>query len=232
MMKIAICEVDEKTFEKLAELIENFSIKSGNKFQIKHFFSLENFLYDAEGNSDYDAVFPFIDGETLDKLNRIKSKFGGKIIAVADGKSFNPDWFDFEIFGYLFLPISDEKAEYWLKKLAENRGKKHLIHSKKKAISVNLDDIIFVESDNARCVWHLKSGDTVVEYKKLDEISNSLNNRRFLRVHRSYLVNMDYITFMESEIKLSSGDIIPIRQKGIRKAKAAFSEYFRVKYGE
>lgn len=72
-------------------------------------------------------------------------------------------------------------------------------------IQLPYQDILFVESQNAKCILHCRDGQTHVVYKTLNTVEGELGDRRFLRCHQSFLVNMDEILSVDQAFHLSSG---------------------------
>ncbi|MDY4429835.1 LytTR family DNA-binding domain-containing protein, partial [Evtepia sp.] len=62
-------------------------------------------------------------------------------------------------------------------------------------------------------------------YKTLNTIEKELGDRRFLRCHQSFLVNMDHIRQIDKQFLLSNGDIVPIRQRGVKPVRQAYIDY-------
>lgn len=77
---------------------------------------------------------------------------------------------------------------------------------------VFIKDIIFIES--LKNYIKVKTIDReIIAYKSISSIQNTLPSKKFLRVHRSYIVGLDFIdSFSPSQINLK-GIIIPIGRK-------------------
>lgn len=73
---------------------------------------------------------------------------------------------------------------------------------------INTDDILFIKGDGAYIEIHTQEGMTL-QRKLLKEIELELPNF-FIRVHRSYLVNRNYIDYQSSSQLIIKGVEIPI----------------------
>ena len=80
--------------------------------------------------------------------------------------------------------------------------KKKLLTSSKRTICIKsykdyqyipVDDILFLKADNNTTDFHLNDGRTITAYKTLKTFEDILPNN-FLRIHKSYIINMDYVT--------------------------------------
>lgn len=65
---------------------------------------------------------------------------------------------------------------------------------------LNLDDIRYIKSDNNCCTLHLTNGESMFVTKTLKEIEKNLP-QPFLRVHKSYIVNLEYVYMMNTTKK-------------------------------
>lgn len=87
-------------------------------------------------------------------------------------------------------------------------------------------DILYLESE-AHKIWiHAVQGDRIV-YDKLDSYEQKMGNS-FLRVHKSYLVNMDWIYSISSKaILLKNGMEIPVSRSKYQQVKERYFRYVR-----
>ncbi|MGI5852503.1 MAG: LytTR family transcriptional regulator DNA-binding domain-containing protein, partial [Caldicoprobacterales bacterium] len=73
---------------------------------------------------------------------------------------------------------------------------------------------------------HTLQKNTLSGFYKLDDVEAMISDSRFIRSHKSHLVNMDYIKSVERyHFILKDGSLIPIRQKGYSKIKDMYYEY-------
>jgi len=88
-------------------------------------------------------------------------------------------------------------------------------------------DIRYVESFDKKTVIHLED-ETVTTYIKITEMEELLTLPSFLRCHRGYIVNMDYIAGTDDEKRdfiMENGDRVYIGRDGQHKLKRAHREY-------
>ena len=84
-----------------------------------------------------------------------------------------------------------------------------LLKWRNKRMTVNVDDICYIESYNRHLSVHTVN-QTVEVVGKLDEIMFCLSGD-FIRIHKSFAVNMNYIFKIDGNgVTLNSGDVIPI----------------------
>lgn len=83
---------------------------------------------------------------------------------------------------------------------------------KKKGIysKIKIASILFIESDGKYCISHTESGETFISRINIGAMEDKLDNRKFMRVHRKYIVNLskiDAIDFFESTLSIESKSI-------------------------
>lgn len=59
--------------------------------------------------------------------------------------------------------------------------------------------IIYIEAENVYSIFYLEDGEKVYIRKPLNTLEGLLESEGIIRIHRSYMVNMRWITEMEKE---------------------------------
>lgn len=87
-----------------------------------------------------------------------------------------------------------------------------LIHVSNRYISVEIDEIIKLAADGNYTYFHLKGSKKYLASKSLKYYEGLLKNKRFFRVNRSYLININFIDsiYKKETIILKDGDKINI----------------------
>jgi len=96
----------------------------------------------------------------------------------------------------------------------ENNGRFIFIKSEYKVMRINLDEIQFVESMREYVRFHVNDGRPIMSLLTIKAVENYLPKDRFMRVHRSYIVNLDKINVIERARIVFDGDtFIPISEQ-------------------
>lgn len=95
-----------------------------------------------------------------------------------------------------------------------------------------LGSITYIESLDGKSIVHLTDGRSETVGKSLCEIEKELSGGRFLRCHRSCIVNMDHITGMDNHFVLDTGERIVVTQRFMAAARVAVVQYYRKKKAE
>jgi len=173
--------------------------------------------------------------ELLDNLDKLESS----VIFTTAFDHFAVKAFRYHALDYLLKPIdpeafteavqhamelSGEDADHqtnlqnWMAQYG-NSDRKIAIPTSEGLKFVQLDSVVYLEADSSYCNIHLSDKKQVVVSKPLKYFSDKLEGDRiFLRPHKSYIINMNYLQEYVKEdggmLKLSNGSLIPIsRQK-------------------
>ena len=80
---------------------------------------------------------------------------------------------------------------------------------------IDRKDVIYIESIGRKAVLHLEQ-ETVEYYAKISRLEEQLRPA-FFRVHRAYLVNLDYIeSYTRREVRLKNAESVLISKYRIR----------------
>jgi two-component system LytT family response regulator len=163
-----------------------------------------------------DIQMPGINGLQLYRNLEIKPM----VIFTTAHKEFAIDGFELDAMDYLLKPFDTErfqkavnKAVVWQNVIAQNESQQNeflLIHSEYKAINIPCNEIIFIEASNDYAKIHTKREDysTLLSMKGMVE---KLPKKLFMRVHRSYIVAINQISFIQfRKIGLINGMEFPI----------------------
>ncbi|MDL2225631.1 LytTR family DNA-binding domain-containing protein [Eubacteriales bacterium OttesenSCG-928-M02] len=129
---------------------------------------------------------------------------------------------------YLLKPVSYEGVRDALsrcKEMLREMERSITILSNRMQIRVSVGDIRYIEVEKNRCVIHTKKGE-VITYTTLSELEQQLGGAPFLRTHRSYLINMDYVNkVMENDFLMDNRALVPIRIGDKTQTKQQYLDY-------
>ena len=76
---------------------------------------------------------------------------------------------------------------------------------------VKYADIIYIESVGEYVRLHLTSGSSIMSLFRLKNMESALPSNRFMRVHRSYIVNLGHVTgYARGRVYLDNEEYVPI----------------------
>jgi two-component system LytT family response regulator len=186
-------------------------------------------------------------GSGFDLLEGLEGDFHFKIIFITAYHEYALRAFRFSAVDYLLKPINsddliaaikkvrpgkDEEPREKIEHLIENIAKKGEAMDKLALPSmeglkfVELDNIIYCESQDNYTQFFLTSGERIMVSKTIKHFEELLDPDRFFRVHRSNIINLKYIDkYVKGEggyVVMQQGNRIPVS----RRRKEAFLQLF------
>lgn len=233
MLQIAICDDECYYREKIQRLLENYLKSHQQIYNICFFTSGEAFLSQSENSVKYDIVFMDI---SMEDLNGIET--------AMQMRAFHPDTFLVFVTAYIDYALEGYKANairYIMKDTLDTAVIECMdaILQKMRRLQIAFpftegerklysDNILYIESSKHKSIFHCVGTDLprYQIYSKLDDIEQKLSGYDFLRVHKSYLINMKHICKINNyTVYLDTGLELPVPRSRFRTAKEAFVAY-------
>lgn len=136
-----------------------------------------------------------------------------QVIYVSDHLEYAPQAYRTEHTWFLAKPVEPDSLNAALARAIENlncsQRKPILVRARGSLVQLVPQDIMYVESERRRAHIHL-NGSEVVAYAKLSDLERALPPQ-FIRCHKSFLVNMDYISQLRArDALLTTGEVLPV----------------------
>ena len=229
-MRIAVCDDSSLDRELFVALLHHYFVNKPISNEIIQYENGVDLLHDVEDDMWFDIVFLDIymnDLLGIDVAHKLRSLgYRGHIIFLTATADFAVDSYEVEALGYLLKPQSFEKLSQVMDRAIRTMTTNtYLVKNHSKIIRVPYHEILYAESMNSKCIMHCCNDQSYVIYKRLTTIEHELNDKRFLRCHQSYLVNMDHIHQVDSQFTLVTGDTVAIRQRDLKSIRQAVLHY-------
>lgn len=92
--------------------------------------------------------------------------------------------------------------------------------------NIRVNEIIFIESFRAHQVIHLDGGEDIEVRMTMDDLEQKLAQYDIVRTHKSYLVNYQYVSRIDTEgILLKNGVMTPVSRKRIKEIRTDYIKY-------
>ena len=229
-MIITICDKNESTRAMLYNTISDFIESSNKNLTIIPYQSAKSLFFDIETDLECNLIFMDVDKNFADVETLRKIGYSGKVVITSTTAEYALEGYESGVSGYLLKPYNKEKVAKTLRRTIDNDDDDwYAIHSNRQIVTVRSKDIMFIESDNAKCYFHLNSGEILYEYNKLDVIESAFSDFRFVRSHKSFLVNMDYIERIGDNFVIKDGSIALIKSRNARQIKSIYLDYISKK---
>lgn len=235
MVSILICDDDEQFAIRLQDAIKRALEREKIKAKIYTFLCSEEI--GNEVLSTCDIAFLDIDfkGKSyngIDIARRLREfRQDAVIVFVTNYLEYAPDGYEVQAFRYILKNEIPQKLEVNINQIfAHIRSAKSdiKIQMDGEIIDINVQDILFVEAMGHTLIFHLtpkdqKPGKQYNCYSTLTQMETELANRGFLRIHKSYLVNMVHIKKLNcSEVLLDSGTQLRVSSKTYAECKKQY----------
>ncbi len=200
--------VDDEPLSR--EVIEDF-VKEYPELQLAGQFSNAIDAREFLKESEIDLIFLDINMPRFSGVDFVKTLANPPaIIFITAYAEFAVDGFELEAIDYLLKPVSQERFQKAVSRFLEKMGNNKLqessimVKADKKLYRLEMDDILYVEAmgDYIRIITADK---TLTVYDRLTTFLEKLPASQFCRIHKSYLVAVSKIEFIEGN-KIKIGD--------------------------
>ena len=231
MLHLAVCDDRTEDRERLCRLLEEYGQHNNLELSVDQWSTGEDFLH-AFVPGRYQLLFLDI---YLNQLNGVETARTIReqdedcaIVFVTTRTDHALEGFDVNALHYLLNPITAAQLDTGFHRLTRLQKKEPAyitVRSQRLEVRCNVDEIVFAEIYDKLCLIHTKTN-TIQTYTPLDEIERQVPVNLFLRCHRSYLVNMSYITRMEdTQFTVHDQHLIPIRKNDRQTLKQRYLDY-------
>lgn len=235
MIKAAFCDDDESTISEMNTLFDQYCAEHAQKIVSTAFHSPLELLAMTEKGAHFDILFLDIimPGQNGINVAREIRQYDRtvKIIFLTSSPEFAVESYTVDAFFYYVKPIGAEAFRRLMDSAiseCEKEKKDSLIVRCKNGITrIALEKLIYCEVIGRTLVFHLEGGISLESIGCMDELSNKLERYgNFLRPHRSFLINMEYIQNISYKaILLDNRDTIPIPHGKCSEIKNLYLEY-------
>ena len=219
MFRIIICDDDQSFLQKLSAIVETSLTHMGQKCKIHTFTAMEQISDQLLSSSDIAFLDIDFTGKTyngLDIARRLrKFRSDSVIIFVTNYVEYAPEGYEVQAFRYLLKSDAVSKLDGYLRQgiqKLEQARETMKIQINGEIIDIPLNDILYIESQLHSVNLHVqrKSSISPVKvytfYASISSLEQQLEPQGFLRVHKSYLVNMRHIRkYQCQQVELNNG---------------------------
>jgi len=201
MVSIGMCDDNEAELSNLRGLVAAFARSRGLHFTISGFQSGEDLLAAVEKGDAFDIVFLDVymgltNGVGIARELR-QTDAECRIIFATNSRDHAIDGYGVHALQYLLKPLSPNNVfmalEEALESLARREERFVRLGNKGGSYKIALGEIIYAESSARVVTIYRRRREALSFYMRLDELERLCDDERFLRCHKSFLVNLDYV---------------------------------------
>ena len=218
-MRVMICDDEKGTCVEIEQMIKHFAFEKCIKLEVDVFFdgnALTEYLKTEKAPDILflDIEIPGKNGVEVGKYIRDVLKNPDMfLVYISSKKDYALELFQNQPFDFLVKPIKTERLLHIMEKIfsiLERSESNFEYKNQGNSYRIMYKDILYFQS-NGRKVNIVMKEETRDFYGKLSEVEKACPESLFLRIHKSYLVNMSYVKEITYKwIKMINGDILDI----------------------
>ena len=234
-MRIAACDDNLEFLQGLSELLNKYGEENHCNVEYKVFTNPLELVTQMEKGVHYDMILldicmPGINGIQCAKDIRMYDNFV-KIVFLTTSAEYAVESYSVKAYDYLLKPIQKERLFSLLRQVEKDNDKSEkniiVIKTKTGLTKIALTQLEYCEVVNRKLILHLANKEDLECSIRINELEEKLQGFGiFLRPHRSFLVNMDYIqTLTTHSIIMENGAKIPVPREKYAQVKQTYMEY-------
>ena len=231
MYTIGICDDDMAFGCQIEKYLQEYASREKLVFDITIFLSGDEYLRFLEEELPLDIIFLDIefgggtDGVIVGKELRSDLKNETtQIVYVSAMESYALHLFQNRPIGFLVKPVGRQDIERIMREYIRVFGQSSRNFFEygigRKKFRVREDEIMYFQCVGRKVEITTGRGECAEFYGNMEEVAGKLNEDLFWRIHKSYIVNVSYISeFRAEEVHLTNGEVLPVsrrRREGIQ----------------
>lgn len=235
MIRIAFCDDDLPILSEVSTLLDQYRVERNREIEYTAYQSPLELLARIERGTRYDVLLldVVMPGESgIEAAREIREyDTSVKIIFLTSSAEFAVQSYAVGAFFYQLKPIWKESffklLDSTLSECEREKGDSLILKCKTGIARVGLGQLEYCEVIGRALLLHLSSGKVLETSGSLDDLSAQLEKHgHFLRPHRSFLVNMDYIQNISYRaVTMACLTEIPLPRGKYAEMKALFLEH-------
>lgn len=236
MLQIAVCDDNIDELSNIVQLINQYRAERHFSCEYAVFsngFELVSALEKRKRFDIYclDIIMPGFTGIDVAKEIRSYDKTA-PIIFFTTSPEFALESYSVKAINYVLKPISKEKFFFTfddiLERIKLEKNEDAIVVKSNEGIQkILISNLVFVEVIGRSVFYHLQSGRVIECIESFSSVcDNLLKYRQFIKTHRSFIVNMQYVDTIENrQLTLQTLTSIPIAQGKAKEIKEQYLAY-------
>lgn len=208
MISFAVCEDEDYFASKLETLLRQYAKEKNTGISVRRFTNGEALM---QSKKPFDIILMDImlsgeDGVTVMRRLR-EAGNGSQLLFITAYPEYALEAFSLDAVHYLIKPVEEANLfpalDRAVRRIASEKEKVFVLSRGNSLIRIRMKEILYCESLGHQIILHSLTG-TLQFSGTLDAVQKQLDGR-FFRCHRSYLVNMDYVTEADADTAFLKG---------------------------
>ena len=235
MIKVAVCDDDTALLNEIRGFLAKYCAEQNKDIEYTFFCSSLELLAELEKGISYDILFLDIIMPGQNGINTAKEirKYDDnvKIIFLTSSAEYAVESYTVDAFFYQLKPFSEAKffelMDLVISKCSRHRENSLILRCKTGITRIELDRLEYCEVIGKNLLFYMENGRIIERVGSMDELCGQLAAYdNFLRPHRSYIVNMEYIRNISGKtICMENQAEIPIPHGKCSEIKTKYLDY-------
>lgn len=222
MLKIAICDDEQKYIEDTASLLKKYCHIASIEVDVVKCTDGNRLLEYINNNTNYDIIFLDIEMDNIngielaEKIREIDTQV--PIVYVTSYEDYWKQAYRVHAFQFVVKPAKEEEIFAVMDDFIEIQKKKQerkvMLDCEEGAVFATENEILYFYIEKKKRV-HTKIGDKEYTVKEnLKDIYDKLNKQDFYISHKSCIINLNHIRSLENgyDIIMEDGEFMPLAQ--------------------
>ena len=219
MINVAVCDDDDLIVKRVEFYILQFASANNVDFQVYKYSSGESLI---KSEKQYDLIFLDVEMNGISGINVAemirKTDMDTPIVFITSYSDYSMEAHTVHAFDFIKKPFEYSSIERILNdfnRIGEKR--RDIVIELKTSNGIRIqpvEEIIYIMVGNKRELYiYVTSQNNAIKLKgNLSDIFSCLNQNQFFIPHRSYIINLNYVKFINEykSILMSNGDNIPL----------------------
>lgn len=235
MFKLAVCDDDASERDELCALLERYNGQNEPHFSFSVYQNALDLLADIQCGERFDLllldiVMPGLSG--IEAAREIRScDCSVKIVFLTSSPDYALESYDVGACRYQLKPVREDRLFAMLSEILaelERADAESLVLRCRDGLTrIPLDSIEYCEVSGKTVCFHLFGGKRLESSGNLERISESLlGHRNFYRPHRSYMINLDFVSSISYQAVTMAGSVkIPLPRGKYAGLRSAFLDW-------
>jgi DNA-binding LytR/AlgR family response regulator len=236
MLQIAVCDDNIDELSNMIQLINLYRTSKNFNCDYSVFlngFDLISVLEKGKRFDVYclDIIMPNFTGIDVAKEIRVFDKTA-PILFFTSSPEFALQSYSVKAINYVLKPISKEKLFFTFDEMLEQIKMEKdediiIVKSNEGIQKIIISNLVFAEVMGRNVLYHMHSGKVIECTEAFSSVCDKLlKYGYFIKPHRSYLVNMQYVDIIENhKITLQTLSSVPVAQGKAREIKQQYLNY-------
>ena len=236
MIQIAVCDDNIDELSNMVQLINQYRLSRNLNCEYSIFANGFELAFALEKGKRFDIycldiIMPGFTGIDVAKEIRVFDK-NALILFLTSSPEYALESYSVKAFNYVLKPMSKEKLFFTFDEMLEHinldvNDNAVIVKSNEGIQKILISNLVFAEVIGRNVLYHTLSGKVIECAESFSVVCDNLQKYGyFIKTHRSYIVNMQYIDTIESrKVTLQTLASVPIAQGKVRGIKQQYLTY-------